>query len=129
MALIHTATQVPEAPPPPDLTERVLRRFLGLCENPRTRRRMLALVRGSAGNARSGRRLYGVVNRIVLNPVARSMGMEASAIRMELAAAQLIGVATVRYVLEVEPVASMPVDDLVRHLAPTMRHAMAGPVG
>ena len=55
----------------PDFTERLLRRFLLLCENPRTRRRALALVRGSVGNARAGRRFYALVNRAVLNPVAR----------------------------------------------------------
>ena len=33
----------------------LLRRFLLLCESPRTRRRALALVRGSVGNARAGK--------------------------------------------------------------------------
>jgi hypothetical protein len=107
-----------------DLTERVLRRFLLLCESPRTRRRALALVRGSVGNARAGRRFYALVNRAVLNPVARAMGVETSAVRVELVGAQLIGLAMLRYVLEVEPVASMSVDDLVPLMAPPLRAAL-----
>ena len=110
--------------PAPDFTERLLRRFLLVCESPRTRRRALALVRGSVNNARAGRRFYALVNRIVLNPVARAMGVETSAIRMELVGSQLIGLAMIRYVLEVEPIASLSVDELVPLMAPPLRAAL-----
>ncbi len=107
-----------------DFTERLLRRFLLLCENPRTQRRALALVRGSVSNARAGRRFYALVNRVVLNPVARAMGIETSAVRMELVGSQLIGLAMIRYVLKVEPIASLSVDDLVPLMAPPLRQAL-----
>ena len=110
----------------PDFTERVLRRFLMLCENPRTRRRALALVQGSVGNAQAGRRFYALVNRAVLNPVARSLGVEGSAVRVELVGAQLVGLAMLRYVLEVEPIASLPVDELVERMAPSVRATLTG---
>jgi hypothetical protein len=89
-----------------DFSERLLRRFLLLCENPRTQRRALALVRGSVSNARAGRAFYALVNRVVVNPVARAMGVQSSAVRMELVGSQLIGLAMIRYVLKVEPIAS-----------------------
>src|SRR5262245_10143446 len=41
-------------------------------------------------------------------------------LRVELAAAQLIGVAVLRYVLEVEPITSASTDDLVDWLGPTL---------
>ena len=81
-------------------------------------------MRGSVSNARAGRRFYALVNRIVLNPVARSMGMETSAIRLELVGSQLIGLAMIRYVLKVEPIASLSVDDLVELMAPPLRQAL-----
>src|SRR3954452_15966029 len=109
---------------PADFTERLLRRFLLVCESPRTQRRALALVRGSVSNARAGRRFYALVNRIVLNPVARAMGVETSAIRLELVGSQLIGLAMIRYVLKVEPIASLSVDELVPLMAPPLRHAL-----
>lgn len=109
-----------------DFTERVLRRFLLLCESPRTQRRALALVKGSVSNARAGKAFYALVNRVVLNPVARSMGVETSAIRLELVGSQLIGLAMIRYVLKVEPIASLEVDDLVPLLAPPLRAALSG---
>jgi hypothetical protein len=109
---------------PADFTERLLRRFLLVCENPRTRRRALALVQGSVSNARAGRRFYALVNRVVLNPVARAMGVETSAVRMELVGSQLIGLAMIRYVLKVEPIASLSVDELVPLMAPPLRQAL-----
>ena len=111
-----------------DFTERLLRRFLLLCESPRTQRRALALVRGSVSNARAGKHFYALVNRVVLNPVARAVGVETSAIRMELVGSQLIGLAMLRYVLKVEPIASLSVDELVALMAPPLRQAL-GPAG
>jgi hypothetical protein len=110
----------------PDFTERLLRRFLLLCESPRTQERALALVRGSVSNARAGRAFYALVNRLVVNPVAKAMGVKSSAVRMELVGSQLIGMAMLRYVLKVEPIASLDVDELVKLMAPPLRAALTG---
>jgi hypothetical protein len=109
-----------------DFTERLLRRFLLVCESPRTQQRALALVRGSVSDARAGRAFYALVNRLVVNPVARTMGVQSSAVRMELMGSQLIGLAMIRYVLKVEPVASLEVDELVKLMAPPLRAALTG---
>ena len=109
-----------------DFAERLLRRFLLLCENPRTQERALALVRGSVSNARAGRAFYALVNRVVVNPVAKTMGIKSSAVRMELVGSQLIGMAMLRYVLKVEPIASLDVDELVKLMAPPLRAALTG---
>jgi hypothetical protein len=109
-----------------DFTERLLRRFLLLCESPRTQRRVLALVRGSVSNTRAGKAFYTLVNRVVLSPVAKAMGMESSAVRMELVGSQLIGLAMLRYVLKVEPIASFDIDELVALMAPPLRQALSG---
>jgi hypothetical protein len=111
---------------PGDFTERLLRRFLLLCESPRTQRRVLALVQGSVSNAGAGRRFYALVNRAVVNPVARAMKVESSAVRMELVGSQLIGLAMIRYVLKVEPIASLDIDELVPMMAPPLRQALTG---
>jgi hypothetical protein len=99
-----------------DFSVRLLRSFLGLCENPRTRSGMLRMVRGSVGSARAGQAFYRVLNRSVVNPAAK-----ASALRIELVCGQLVGLAMMRYVLQVEPVASTPAEDIVRRFAPAIR--------
>jgi hypothetical protein len=109
-----------------DFSDRLLRTFLGLCENPRTRQGMLRMVRSSVGSARAGRAFYRVLNRSVVNPAARATGMHASALRYELVCGQLVGLAMMRYVLQVEPVASTPADEIVRQFAPAIRATLKG---
>ncbi|MFL6158769.1 MAG: hypothetical protein ACJ72D_21990 [Marmoricola sp.] len=104
-----------------DFSVRLLRRFLTLCENPRTRSGMLRMVRASVGSAGAGQAFYRVLNRSVVNPVARATGMHASALRIELVCGQLVGLAMMRYVLQVEPVASTPAEEIVRQFAPAIR--------
>lgn len=115
-----------QAPDEPleDFAERLLLRFLRLCENPRTRHRTLALVKGSVSGGRRGRRFYALLNRVVVHPFARAAGVRTSALRVELVASQLTGVAMMRYVLEVEPIASAPVEDLAHEMAPSLRAAL-----
>ena len=109
-----------------DFSVRLLRRFLGLCENPRTRAGMLRMVRGSVGSARSGQAFYRVLNRTVVNPAAKATGMHASAMRFELVSGQLVGLAMMRYVLQVEPVASASAEEIVRQFAPAIRATIKG---
>lgn len=109
-----------------DLAVRLLRRFLLLCESPRTHGRMVRLVRGSVGSARAGRVLYRAINRSVLNPMARASGVQASAMKTELVASQLIGIAMLRYVLEVEPMASASIEEVVTLAAPAIRATLQG---
>jgi hypothetical protein len=107
--------------PAEDLAITLVRRFLLLCESPRTRRTMLRMVRGSTGNARASRRFYRVVNRVVVSPALRRRGVQVSAMKTELVAAQLIGIAVLRYVVKVEPMASASVDEVVDLAAPSIR--------
>jgi hypothetical protein len=109
-----------------DFSERLLRSFLGLCENPRTRHGMLRMVRASVGSARAGRAFYRVLGRTVVNPAARATGVHASAMRYELVCGQLVGLAMMRYVLHVEPVASAPVEEIVGKFAPAIRATLKG---
>lgn len=112
--------------PERDFSERLLRTFLTMCESTRSRDRVLRLVQASAGNGAAGRRFYALVNRAVVHPVARMSGVHASALRVELVCGQLVGLAMMRYVLEVEPVASADLDDVVRQYAPAIRATVTG---
>ncbi len=112
--------------PDRDFSVRLLRSFLALCENPRTRSGMLRLVRASVGSARAGQAFYRVLNRSVVNPAARATGVHASAMRIELVCGQLVGLAMMRYVLQVEPIASAPAEDIVRQFAPAIRATVKG---
>ena len=109
-----------------DFSVRLLRTFLGLCENPRTRRRMLKLVESSVGSRAANRALYRLLNRTVVTPAANASGIKASALRYELVCGQLVGLAMMRYVLKVEPVASTSTDEIIEVFAPAIRATLKG---
>ncbi len=109
-----------------DFSVRLLRTFLGLCENPRSRQRMLRMVRSSVGSGGADRALYRMLNRTVVTPTAQATGIKASALRYELVCGQLVGLAMMRYVLEVEPVASTDTDEIIRVFAPAIRATLKG---
>lgn len=115
--------------PTEDFALRLLRRFLLLCEHPRTQRRMLRMVRQSTRSGADTPKLYRWLNRVVLSPMAQRLGIPASTMKMELVASQLIGIAMLRYVVKVEPFASAPVEEVVALAAPALRAALSGSDG
>ena len=109
-----------------DTAERLLRRFMALCESPRTSERMLNLVKSSLSHEGSGRRFYVVFNSLVLSPVMRLGGLKTNALRGELVASQLIGLGMMRYVIKVEPMCSVDREVVVQMMAPAVRAALRG---
>lgn len=125
----ETDPERPSAPPAPRPTtgDRIARRFFELCENPRTRERVMSTVRASADSAVGGRLLVALLSRTVLTPLLRSRRVDGLATKTELVAAQLGGIAVLRYVTRMEPVASMPVEDLVTLVGPTVQATLDAP--
>jgi hypothetical protein len=126
VAACDPSCQVQEDDLTRDFSDRLLRSFIGLCENPRTRQGMLKMVQASVGSARAGQRFYRMLNRTVVNPAARATGMHASAMRYELVCGQLVGLAMMRYVIRIEPVASASTEEIVRKFAPAIRATLKG---
>ena len=107
--------------------ERMLRVFLSVWDDPELQLPLLGLARGILEP--SGHRLMrdGFIPA-VLEPVGVALGIERPGVRMPLVASQIIGLIMVRYVLEVEPVASMSADDVVAIYAPTIQRYLTGPL-
>ena len=49
-----------------------------------------------------------------------------SRVRIQFVASQLVGVAMARYILELEPFATLPVDQIVETIAPTLQRYLTG---
>ena len=107
--------------------ERLLRVFLGVWDDPVHRLPLLGLVRSSLEPA--GERLIreGFVP-VVLVPVGAGLGIDHPEVRMPLVASQILGLVLVRYVLMVEPVASMSAEQVVAHFAPGIQRFLAEPL-
>ena len=107
--------------------ERLLRVFLSVWDDPELRLPLLGLARNMLDP--SGQRLLSEgFLPAVLHPIGVAMGVERPDIRMPVVASQVIGLILLRYVLEVEPIASMPAEDVVTIYAPTIQRYLTGPL-
>jgi AcrR family transcriptional regulator len=105
---------------PEGLAARFARLFLGFWAEPPTRAPLLALLRSAMTHDSSAALLREFLVRELYAPLAGLVGGPDARLRLELAAAHLLGVAVLRDALGVEPLASAPVDELVRHLTPSL---------
>lgn len=105
--------------------ERFLRVFLSVWDDEELRPRLLAFVRTVLEP--SGRELFrhGFLDVVIL-PVARGLGIDRPETRMPLVASQVFGLIVMRYVLEVEPLATMDRDLVVSTYAPTLQRYLTG---
>ncbi|MEV0234075.1 TetR family transcriptional regulator [Nonomuraea sp. NPDC050786] len=109
-----------------DLGERLLRRYLELWEAPVTGARLLAVVRGASASPSASAMVAAFMADEVMLPLARAIGADRAELRANLTGAHLLGVATARYVLRVEPLASLEREDLIALLAPMVQRHLTG---
>ncbi len=105
--------------------ERMLRVFLSVWDDPELRMPLLALVRGVFDP--DGQRLLrdGLLPAII-SPIGVALGLDEPQRRMPMVASQVLGLIVVRYVLELEPVASMPAEQVVEAYAPAIQRFLTG---
>lgn len=120
--LEHLAPDSPE-----DLGHRFVRFFLGLWEDPATRAPLLAIVRSAVTNETAARIFRGMVTRELMKRVARALDAPDRELRVELAAAQLVGTVIMRYAIGLEPLASESAEELIERLAPVVQYHLTGP--
>jgi AcrR family transcriptional regulator len=107
--------------------ERLARYFIGVWENPVTRAPLLAVVRSALTHEAAAKVLRGFVLRRVLQRIAADLDVPEPEFRAELAASHMIGIAILRYVIEVEPLASADPEAIVRRVAPTLQRYLTEP--
>ncbi|MFE1590310.1 TetR family transcriptional regulator [Streptomyces sp. NPDC059402] len=124
------ALRAPEAigdAPLDEVGERLTRFILGLWENPATRTPLLAIVRSAVNNETAAAVFRRLIAAQLLRRVAAQVGLPDAELRVELAAAQLVGCAMLRYVMKVEPLASADPEQLIARLAPVVQGHLTGP--
>ncbi|GAA3298634.1 TetR family transcriptional regulator [Streptomyces cinereospinus] len=107
--------------------ERFARFLLGIWENPVTRTPLLAVVRSAVTNEMAAAVFRRLVAAQLLRPVAAQLGRSDAELRAELAAAQLVGVTLMRYVIKLEPLASADMEVIIRRVAPVVQEHLTGP--
>ncbi len=105
--------------------ERMLRVFVSVWDDPDIQVRLVAVFRGVL-DAEGGRLLRDGFIPVVLEPVGAALGIDRPELRMPLVASQIVGLIVLRYIIGVEPLASLSGDDVVAIYAPTVQRYLTG---
>jgi len=113
------------AGPAEEAAEKLIRTFLSVWDDPGFQPALLATVRrilepGGDKLIREG------FLPVVLIPVGEQLGLDRPGLRMPLVASQVIGLILARYVVRVEPIASLDTERLVSIYAPTIQRYLTG---
>jgi AcrR family transcriptional regulator len=111
--------------PRSDVGERMVRLFLSIWGNPDSRAPFLAMLRSATTTEQAATMLREFVTSALLARIAEPLGV--SRLRLETAIAQLFGIAMLRYVIQVEPLASATEDELVALVGPHVQRVLDGP--
>ena len=105
--------------------ERLLRTVLALWDDPDVSPTLIGIVRSTLQP--DGERLItqGFVP-VVLMPVGEALGIDRPELRMPLVISQVGGIILTRYLVRLEPIASMPADQVVATYAPVIQHYLTG---
>ncbi|MGW0818887.1 TetR/AcrR family transcriptional regulator [Streptomyces viridiviolaceus] len=107
--------------------ERLTRFVLGVWENPTTRAPLLAIVRSAVNNETAAAVFRRLIASQLLRHISARLDLPDAELRAELAAAQLVGCAMLRYVIKVEPLASVDVESIIARVAPVVQGHLTGP--
>ena len=110
--------------PREEVGERFVRLFLAVWRDPERRAPVLALLRSATTNEQAAEMIRQFVTEALLTRVAGALGVPP--LRVTAAASQLIGLAMVRYLVGVEPLASADEEEIVRLVAPTIQRYLDG---
>lgn len=103
-----------------DFARALVRGYLQLVDSDSSRNAIIALVRSAVSNDKAAATLRGLLTVELLPVVARVTDQPDAQLRASLIAAQLIGTAMLRHVLQVEPLASASHDEIAGLVAPVI---------
>lgn len=106
------------------LGERLVRTFVGVWDSPEGRH-LVGLLRSLVGDREATAMMREFFAHEIVGKLLSSLQMDEPRRRAGLVASQLFGLALIRYVLRLEPVASASADDLGAWVGPTLQRYLA----
>ncbi|MBJ7601244.1 TetR family transcriptional regulator [Candidatus Nephthysia bennettiae] len=88
---------------------------------------LLGLIRSVVGSERAAEVLRDFVSREVLGRLAEALELDQPQLRASLAASQLVGLAMLRYVVKLEPLASARPEEVAAWLGPSIQRYLTDP--
>jgi len=106
--------------PAQDRVPTLVRSYLQLVDSDQSRNAIIALVRSAVSNDRAATMLREFLTAALLAVIAQLTGHPDARLRASLVAAQLIGLAMLRHVLRVEPLAQASPEEIVTLMTPAI---------
>jgi AcrR family transcriptional regulator len=108
------------------LGERIVRRVLSVWDDAGNRSALLALVQGASAHPGAAAALREFMRRQMLARIAAVIEADRPRLRANLVASQIIGLIAARYIAQMPPLATMPAEDVVPLVGPTLQRYLEG---
>ena len=126
------AVPPPNRPPPPvrrrarRAGEAIVRNLVWSWSQPEIRDVLGSVLMTAAHEPRTREKLRAFITASLLPAVADQLDDEERLLRASLVASQVLGVTMMRWVWEIEPLTSLPEEDLVALVGPTLQRYLSG---
>jgi AcrR family transcriptional regulator len=126
---VDPATILSEALPgdPDELAERIISRLLAVWDETGAAQ-LAALLQSIAGHEAAASLLREFIGRVLVGKIFSIVAPDRPELRASLAGSQMFGLAFVRYVLKVEPLASADHATIIAAVAPNLQRYLTGPL-
>ena len=114
--------------PPAELGEQLVRQMLRNWQNPEHEPVLRAVLQIAGNEPATREKLRLIIERSMMGPSAQALREDERLLRSGLIAGQLMGLAFMRFIWKIEPLASMDDDDIVAAIAPTIQRYLDGDV-
>jgi AcrR family transcriptional regulator len=111
------------------LGRRLAEFLLGVLEDAESRQAITSIVRAAASEPEAARAARELVTARVLLPIAKRIDADQPELRASLINSQMVGLIMARYIVALEPLASLPAKDVVRAIAPNLQRYLTGSLG
>lgn len=109
-----------------DMGATLVRAFLEAWEPEESRAPLVAMVRSAMTNETAMALVREYLGRRIFGPITQALGAPDADLRATLVGSQFIGLAMMRYIARIEPLASASVEQLVAAIGPTMQRYLSG---
>ncbi len=109
--------------------EQVVRAFLRAWEQPANRPIFMAMLRSVVGDEQAADLVRGLLVKLIFAPLATILDVPDAQLRANLVGSQFVGLALMRYVGRLEPLASADIETVVTVVGPTVQRYLTGDLG
>jgi AcrR family transcriptional regulator len=112
--------------PREEVGDRVVRFALGVLSEPDGLARWSGMIRAAASDPAAAEVLREVLTRRIFEPLAEALGSDDAQLRANLASSQMVGLVMARYIIAIEPLASVNSETIAAAIAPTIQRYLVG---